>query len=270
VSRARFGGRPALLLLILSLFLGGVSARAAEEAGLMELWKKHMAAPDDHEAVVKACHEFEAAHAGDPLLPVVRGVEIWHALRVGTKVEARQMLEADLIAPAGSVNDGARRLAQGWLTRLDREQVAAALQGYYRKEIAYPKSLEQLTQLKLTADGMPPLHDRFGQPWSYQLTGFGRLPGFTDQKYALRSVTLGETSDFKTAVRMPYAAHIQAVPVQVMSAGGGPEAVKFNLGAGGASVISLGQAAGDLHLAFVGARIVVVCDYSHWKILPRP
>jgi hypothetical protein len=237
----------------------------------MELWKQHLAAPDNHDATHKACQEFEKAHAGDPLLPVVRGLEEWHALRAGRTSEAMQMFEADLAAPAGSVNDGARRLAKGWLTRSDREKVAAALQSYYRKQIAYPKTLDLvLTLAKGTGEPAPPAQDRFGQPWSYQLVGFAKLPGITDQKYQLRSSLLGETSDLKTAVRLPYAAQIKATPLQVIAAPGNPEAVKFNLGGGSASMIGLGQVAGDLHLAFVGAHIVVVCDYTHWKIFPRP
>jgi hypothetical protein len=32
----------------------------------------------------------------------------------------------------------------------------------------------------------------------------------------------------------------------------------------------IGAGAGDLHLAFIGAKIIVVCDHTHWKIFPRP
>ena len=44
------------------------------------------------------------------------------------------------------------------MTRLDREKVAAALQLYYRKEVAYPKSLELITtHPKIPAAARPPL-----------------------------------------------------------------------------------------------------------------
>jgi hypothetical protein len=246
-----------------------VTVRAADEDGLLEIWKQHMATPDDHEAVTKACRDFSAAHAGDPLLPVVRGFEEWHLLRAGRQPEAFKMIEADLAAPAGPVTDGARRLALGWLTRLDREQVVAALRAYHRKEIAYPKTLEQIAaHPKLKSEPKPPSLDRFGKPWSYQQAGFAKLKGFADQNYSLRSTALGDLSDIKSAVRAPYASRIQAVPVQVVAAGNVP-AVKFNL-AGSAAIVGVGQATGDLHVAFVGAKILVVCDYTHWKIFPRP
>ena len=262
--------RTRLLLVVWAVLVCGFSACATDEDGLLELWKQHMATPDDHEAVIKACRDFAVAHAGDPLLPVVRGFEEWHTLCAGHQREALQMIEADLAAPAGPVGDGARRLALGWMTRADREQVAAALQSYYRKEIAYPKTLEQLaSNPKLKAESQPPFQDRFGKPWSYSLTGFAKLKGFTDQKYSLQSAVLGDVPDLKTAVKLPYAARISAVPQQVIPAPGNTLAVKFSI-AGKTAVVGVGQATGALHVAFVGAKIIVVCDYTHWKIFPRP
>jgi len=261
---------PRFLLVVWAVLVCGISVRAADEDALLDLWKQHMATPDDHEAVMKACHDFAAAHAGDPLLPVARGFEEWHTLRAGHLPEALQMFEADLTVPAGTVNDGARRLALGWMTRADREQVAAALQAYYRKEIAYPKTLEQLaSNPKLKSEPQQPFQDRFGKPWSYSLTGFAKLKGFADQKYSLQSAVLGDVSDLKTAVKLPYAARISAVPQQVIPAPGNTLAVKFNL-AGTTAVVGAGQATGALHVAFVGTKIIVVCDYTHWKIFPRP
>jgi hypothetical protein len=262
--------RTRFLLVVWAVLVCGISVRAADEDGLLELWKQHMATPDDHEVVTKACRDFAAAHAGDPLLPVARGFEEWHTLRAGHQREALAMFGEDLAAPAGSVGDGARRLALGWMTRADREQVAAALQAYYRKEIAYPRTLEQLaSNPKLKSEPQPPFQDRFGKPWSYSLTGFAKLKGFADQKYSLQSAVLGDMSDLKTAVKLPYAARISAVPQQVIPAPGNTLAVKFNL-AGNTAIVGAGQATGALHVAFVGAKIIVVCDYTHWKIFPRP
>ena len=262
--------RPRFLLVVWAVLLCSVSLHAADEDGLLELWKQQMEMPDDHEAMIKACREFVTAHAGDSLLPVVRGFEEWRTLRAGRQAEALQMIEADLALPPGPVNDGARRLALGWMSRADREQVLPALQAYYRKEAAYPKTLEQLAaHPKLKAQPQPPWRDRFGKPWDYQLTGFAKLKGFADQKYALRSAVMGDTSELKAALKLPYAARISAVPQQVIPAPGNTQAVKFNL-AGSTAVVGVGQATGDLHVAFVGTKIIVVCDYTHWKFLPRP
>lgn len=268
--------RTRFLLIVWAVLVCSVAVRAADEDGLLELWKQHMATPDDHAAVIKACREFSAAHVGDPLLPVVRGIEEWHTLRAGKTDEALAMFEADMALPPSPLNDGARRIAFAWMTRKDREKVAAALQAYYRKEIAYPKTLEQIAaHPKLKSAPQPPAADRFGKPWDYALTGFEKvkgfekLKGFADQKYLLRSTVLGDVSDLKSAVKLPYASRISAVPQQVIPAPGNVLAVKFNLGKTTA-VIGAGTAAGDLHLAFVGTKIIVVCDYTHWKLYPRP
>ncbi len=244
--------------------LGGIfAAHGADEDALQDLWKQHITTPDDHDGLIKACGEFTGSHANDPLLPVVRGLEEWHRMKAGQKEEWEKMLGADLALPSGSLNDGARRLALAWLTRIDREQVAAALQDFYRKQVAYPKSLD------LVAAAKPPMNDRFGKPWAYRLTGFAKLPGFTDQKYSLQSAVLGELSELKAAQQLPYAARIKAVPVQVVAGAGNAPAVKFNFG-NVAGVVNVGQSAGELFLAYSGTQIIVVCDLAHWKVLPRP
>jgi hypothetical protein len=258
VERSRF------LVLLWALVAWSFTARAADEAALLGLWERHTEKPDDHPAMLKACGEFATAHADDPLLPVVRGIEAWHLMRTGRRTDALKMMTVDLSAPASPVNEGARRIAQGWLTRADRDDVAAALQTYYRKHVAYPKSLDQLP-----VEGRPPLNDRFGKPWNYQLTGFAKLKGFADQKYSLLSPFLGDTSDFKAALKLAGGARISAEPMQLVAGPANTAAVKFKLPQG-ETVIGIGQAANDLYLAFVGTRIVIVCDYTHWKILPRP
>ena len=264
LSGLRLAGRSRFLFFVCAVLLWSFSAGAAEERALLDLWTQHMETSDDHDAVLKACRDFAKAHPDDSLLPVVRGIEAWRQLRAGHRAEALQTMTADLTAPPSPVNEGARRVALGWMTRADREQIAAGLQAYYRKQVVYPKSLEQLP-----AEARRPVNDRFGKPWNYKLTGFAKLPGFTDQKYSLQSAFLGDSSDFKAALKLPYAARILATPAQVLAGPGNLPAVKFNV-TGGAPVIAVGQAAGDLYLAFVGAKFVVVCDYTHWKIFPRP
>ena len=96
------------------------------------------------------------------------------------------------------------------------------------------------------------------------------MPGFEDQKYSLQSAVLGDLSDFNAAVALPYAARIVAVPQEVIAAvGSNPQMVKFNV-AGSSVLLGPGLATGSLHLAYAGTKILVVCDYTHWKILPRP
>lgn len=251
-------------------FVSVHSARSADEEGLISLWRQHLMAPDNHELAVKTCEAFVAAHPGDPLVPVARGVEAWHKLRDGRRSEASAIWEADLSLPSSPLNDCARRLAFGWMSRFDREKVVEALQVYYRKEIAYPKELAQISVLPGLKNGpKPPETDRFGKPWSYTLTGFEKTKGFKDQKYSLRSVVLGDLSELNAAEKLAYGSKIVAVPQRIVTMPNNTLGISFNVGS---SVLlsMVGPGAGDLHLAFVGNKCIVVCDHTHWKILPRP
>ena len=258
------------VFLLAALATGPRAARAADEDGLVELWKLHLATPEDHEAVIRAGQAFAAKNAKDPLLPVARGIQTWRTLSAGRREEAFSQWEADLSLPPSPLNDAARRLAFAWMSRRDQETVAAALQAYYRKEIAYPKDLAQLAaNPKLKTVPRAPETDRFGKAWMYALTGFEKLKGFENQKYTLRSAVLGDLSDVKAAAALPYASRITAVPRQVVPMPDNTLAVRFNYG-NVTSVTLLGSGSGDVLLAYVGAKIIVVCDYTHWKILPRP
>lgn len=270
VKRLRHPFELAVWLSAMLLLLSAVSGFAADEDALVALWKLHMSAADEHETVIKACRSFAASHAADPLLPVARGIETWRTLRAGNRNEALAMWEADLALPPSPMNDCARRVAAGWLSRADREKVVSALHAYYRKEVAYPKELAQIAaHPRLKINPPPPDTDRFGKPWSYLLTGFEKLKGFPDQKYTLRSMVLGDSSDLNAAEKLPYGSRIVAVPQRVIAMPDNTSAVGFQIGA--SSLLSLlGPGSGDLHLAFIGTKIVVVCDHTHWKLLPRP
>ena len=73
----------------------------------------------------------------------------------------------------------------------------------------------------------------------------------------------------QSAASLAYASKITAVPQRVITMPNNTSAVSFNLGKS-VSMSMVGPGQGDLHLAFIGAKFIVVCDHTHWKILPRP
>jgi hypothetical protein len=252
----------ALTLLTLALFSS--PAPAANELGLKAVWDQHLATPNDHPAVISACRAFATANPDDPLLPVAHGILAWHLFQEQKTDEAIRLLQPYLEPKQGPVNDGARLVAQGWLTRTLRPQVMAALQAYYRKEVGYPESLAAIAaHPRIPAADHPPLNDLFGQPWDYRLVGFNKVPGFENQKYELQSPTLGASSDLTTALKVPYADGINLVPVQVWDRN--PPLVKFDTGA-----FPVGQNINGIHIAYAGRDLVIVCNHSYWKIYPRP
>jgi hypothetical protein len=259
-----------LWVLLTCVFVLSPNTHAADEDGLVTLWKQHIAATDEHESIIKACRSFYETHFNDPLLPVARGLEAWHTLRDGRRLAAFALWEADLTLPPSPINDCARRLASAWMSRADRENVVSALQSFYRREVAYPKDLAQIaSHPRLKNEPKPPETDRFGKPWNYRLTGFEKVKGFADQKYELRSSVLGDISELNAAEKLPYASRILAVPQRIITLPDNSLAVSFGLGKT-SSLSMLGPGAGDLHLAFVGAKIIIVCDHTHWKLLSRP
>ncbi len=269
-GQCRLTGR-LIILICFPLFLAVTTcAEAADEAALKKLWDEHLAKPTEHATTIAACQRFARTNPDDPLVPVVNGIEAWHHLKMGNREEAEKLLTPFLGAGTGSVMKGARQISKGWLSRFDRDKVTTALQAYYRKEVGYPEKLEEVTTLpKIPSSLHPPMKDRFGNTWKYELVGFEKLPGFANQRYKLQSPPLGETSDLKEALKTPYGKSIAAKPQQVWDRE--PPLVKFaSAGKGAASAVSVGEYAGDVLLAFAGKEIVVVCNHSYWMVFPRP
>ncbi len=248
------------------------SVHAANEAGLLKVWNQHMASPQDHEAVIKTCSTFITDNPSDPLKPIVQDIEAWHKLQSGREKEAWQTMNDHLAAPSTAVNDGASLLAKSWLTRHDRENVAAALQKFYRNEVCYPESLDAIySHAKIPAADHPPRTDRFGKPWVYQLSGTQKIAGFLNQKYALSSSELGDFSELKKTLAAPYAAQILVKPLQVLPPLGDVTPVKFSTPEKNVTVLlTPGKSTKDFHLAYAGTQIIVICDHAHWKVFPKP
>jgi len=256
----------------LMLGLCVASAHAANEAGLLKIWNQHIATPQDHDAVIKSCSTFITDYPSDPLKPIAQDIDAWHKWQAGREKEAWAIMESHLNAPVDPVNDGARLVAKGWFSRLDREKVVAALLKYYRNEVKFPESLEGVyTHAKIPATLQPPRADRFEKPWVYQLNGTQKIRGFLNQKYALSSSELGDFSDLKKALAAPYAAQIVVKPVQVLSPSGDVTPVKFSISDKNiTALLTPGKSVKDFYLAYAGAQIIVVCDHMHWKVFPKP
>jgi len=253
-------------------------AGAADEKGLWTLWQQHESSPSNHADVVAACRQFAKRNPSDSLLPVARGIEAWHLFKLGRVEEGKALL---LPRPAGegnTVQKGAGELARGWLTRLDIEQVKKCLQAYYRKEVAYPASVDDVATHPDIDKTLHPLTvDRWGARWRYRLVGFKGVPGFLDQRYEIACVKLGKTSDFREALELSYGDGIQIEPLRIAGDGAGPGSlVEFRKTGDGASterkvfVLGAGRSWKGISLAYIGDNIIVACDRTHWKVFAKP
>ena len=220
---------PPWTALFLWLWLSrAASGQDAPERALWTLWTLHQQAlaSADRQPVLAACERLSAAQPPGPLAAVGRGIAAWHQLKMGNTNEAVRLLKAmvespdpDPLARAGSA------MARRWLTRLDREQLRAALKAYYLAHIRYPDSLEALAAWKPSEP--LPLTDRWRQPWRYRLAAFERVRGLSAQKYVLESPALAGSSDLAAALTRPYAGAIGLRPREAAEAGEGKVSVLF-------------------------------------------
>ncbi len=252
--------------------LGIEAAFCAGESAFWDLWKIHDRDPSRHEDLAARCRKFFEANPADPLRDAAKSLEAWHLLAAGREGEAWPIFEAQCALAGNGVQTGAARVARGWISRRDREKVAAALKQYYAGEIAFPAALSEIAaHPDIPAGSQPPANDAFGAPWSYRLTGFEGVPGFENQKYSLECAELGPLSGLRESLGIPYAGHIAIKPTAIKPGPGGVPVVTFQSpDSKGVSVVGEGQAAKGVHLAFAGRTLVLVCDATHWKALPAP
>lgn len=268
-------------LLMMSVFVPAVPA-APDERGLWELWQKHANPPYEHEALLASCLEFNKTHSTDPLIVIGESLAGWHLLQLGRNEEAREIFSRLAGKNGTPLQKGAGMMAKAWLTRLDREGIKEALQFYYRKKIAYPSKLSVLAEYPKIPDRLKFIEkDHFGSSWSYELTGFSRLPGMLDQKYRLRSIRLGSSSDLAEALQVPCGELLRVEPMRMSSTLVGMEVLELRVlqeqkdGAEEESdsdkvILKVGSRADSVFLAYVGNYLVVVSDYHHWKVMSKP
>ena len=192
------------------------------------------------------------AHAG----PVETGKLAWDQLRAGQQPEATKTFESLLTNNPDPLAKAGDTMARRWLTRLDREQVKAALLTAYAGKIEFPASLA----------GIQPPTDRWGKPWLYELAKPKHIPGIAKQTYRLESTALGAGSDLATALKIPYSSRITLEPVSVASG-----VVSFKLpGRTQPVLLSVGASFDDVTLAAVTATEIILTDGDHWKTFPLP
>ena len=271
-----------LLLAALSLPLTG---SAANERDLWKLWQLHMQQPDEHETVIAACKQFETDNQLDAFTPVAQGIRAWHLMKLKRRPEAVAIMEVHLKRRSGNLNGGAVLLASAWLSRMDYERIELALKAYYKHEVGFPATLDLIAKHpRIPAELHPPLEDRWGTPWRYELVGFKRLPGFENQKYDLSSLRLGREPHASKVLELPYAGEIKLQPSRIITTRTKRQVLEYTQPSAKSSsddedaettapkkrLISEGSQVGSLYLAYLGQHVIVVCDRAHWAVFLKP
>lgn len=253
--------------------LAGLSFAApseADEKAVWDLWRAHLSASNNHEAVFAAFQQSQKDSPTNTLAAVLRGLCAWHLLKAARTNDAARLLEtmASDRTP-GAASAAGVEMARRWLTRLDHEKVKEALRSYYRRHIAYPPGLDALNSLP--AASRPPPADRWNAPWEYRLEPMPAT-GLNDQKYSLQSSALKDTSSLEIALDRPYAAAITIKPVALVPTASGAVNVTFEPQnqQGARFMLSEGSKASGISLAYVGIKIIVLSDGDHWLVTPKP
>ena len=282
VHAAHIGLFCALLPVLLSASSRPAGAAEPDEHGLWQLWQQHAQPPHDHKALLAACEAFSDKHPADPFLAISHTLAGWHLLQLGRIGEAARTFERVTLSRGDHLRDAARSIALAWLTRMDREKIKQALQFYYRKEMAYPVKLPDLAAYPGLPESLAfPEHDRWNASWSYHLTGFKTIPGLLDQKYALRSLRLGEGSDLGEALAVPCGGLMRIEPLRIEATAPGRQVLELRYlpereeaaektPTRDRIIVKAGSRSDAILLAYVGSHLVVLSDHHHWKVLPKP
>lgn len=273
-------------LVVLGLMPRGAGAAEPNENALWLLWNQQASTNAvDHEALLAACQGFTNQYPSDPSGPVVQTMAAWNLLHLGRQAEAAAVLARQLDRSGTPLESGASYLAKAWLTRIDREKVKAALQFYYRREVRYPRSIDELVAYApLPKDLRPPGRDRWGANWVYALVGFKSLSGLLDQQYEISAQKLGNGSELAAALAVPYGGMMHVRPNRMLSSKPGSEIVEWLIAPSAASpadaqkpkpaerTVALGvnSTSEGLSVAYIGRTILIVYDTYHWKLLARP
>ena len=237
-----------------------------EERGLWDVWCVGTNSGFVAEESLKACIAFTARTPRDPFVLVMSGFAAWHHLKNGNTEMAVRLFESmQTEKPVTALQKAGDQMARTWLTRLDRERVAHALKKAYLRDIAFPPTLEAL---KVEGDdaARPPLTDRWGKPWAYRLSS--SIQGMAAHRYVLESPGLGADSDLRNALKRPYADGIQLRALRM--AAGITDTVEFANPDGVSVRRRLGQEMSGGTLVYLGARLLLLSDGNHWRVLPRP
>jgi hypothetical protein len=149
-----------------------------------------------------------------------------------------------------AVVNAVRELSRVWLARVQMQEIDAALLGYYRHNVAFPLSLDAVTEDIPAAAQKDP----WGQPWVYKPVTPGGLKRHINQRYQIGPTRFPQLATFKDVVRKrtPPAAAWKIAPRSI----GGGTALEFRAAGTDVLLATLqpGGLIGGNMLAFIGDR----------------
>jgi len=236
------------------------------ESRVRKLWNYARAGSTNHIEILSACAHFERDPSAASFFPVSRGIAAWAETSEGRLERARKLWGRLSTSGSSAMANSANEMSRRWQTRLDRENIKAALQRYYLREIEYPRRLKKLQDTE--GDFAIELLDRWQRPWVYRAQTPEHLPGALQQTYLLDSERMGDKSDLGAALGPRYGGDFQLRVKQLRTLeAGNKEVTLYDEALDLDVVLTQRFGSGQLELTYVGTTIVIVSSGDHWIVV---
>jgi len=189
---SRHYARYALAFALASMLLPSANAETPFLA--VQRAAKKLLADESWADAAKLYGDFAEKHPSDSLAPVaaiLQGILILGSENApddqkGTFQQAdgaRAAFRRAAQAPDTKLGQELRKIAHAWLARLQMEDLAVTLRGYYVEQVEYPEKLDTLVEAKLLSAEQ--LRDPWGKLFEYQATALRIDPKIVRQRYTL-------------------------------------------------------------------------------------
>jgi hypothetical protein len=261
-----------ILVALLLACLAGPEAIAADASDrFLEAHKRALrhVRRRDWKRAVAVYRAFATVQSKDPGVPLARLREgTILAREMGRWPDARRAFAAAARTPDTEVGRAIRRVAFGWIARLQMAEIRAALRRYYTDKVEYPKTLQALVAAKVIAADL--LTDPWGKPFLYRAGRLRIAPKLPRQSYALSCASLpGAKGSLATFLRASGAFERLWV-FQAPVPGRPPAAMLSPEGKIGKSVrVAEGSRAGTARVLRITPQVVLLAEKDFLAVLVR-
>ncbi|HWB60390.1 MAG TPA: hypothetical protein VG733_12920 [Chthoniobacteraceae bacterium] len=227
---------------------------AAHAATPVDAWPQQVAFLDKNAAKTQEAAVDDAAAALPPeLAPAAQFQKLFLEIMSGAPVDTWRG-EIEKLAASKSqqpVDLALAEISRAWLARLQMADIDTTLRNYYRRNVRFPATLDEI------AAGIPEnlRKDPWGDPWVYKLATPQGFTGFEGQRYQLGPARYPHLGNLDDAVR--HRSVKQPAWTIALRDIAGSKALEFRSDRAGTAVITVIQPGGrvdDCILLYIGDK----------------
>jgi hypothetical protein len=240
----------------LSIALTLLTTRLAFASTAPDLWE--VGALDPGAAPAKLMALDQAAPALPAAVrPALAFQKMWIQIRAGLSEEIwRPELERMAkLAGEDPCTVGLRELARAWISRLFMRQIDTALLKYYRRQVRFPDSLNDVLGDIPKAAQL----DAWGAPWVYKPVAPSQLK-LAKQRYDLGTARYPLLSSFKDALKSSPTVPAWKIAIRMV---GSSRVLELQSANGKTAALQEGGRLGEIGLLFIGDGWALFADTEH-------